>query len=187
MRRNISETCWETWYVPNKKGFIKAPTSKKEWLDIATEFDNKWNFPHCLGAIYGKDIIIQAPPRKGSTFFNYKKSFSIALLAICNINCFTLVDIGEASRQNDGRICNNSKLGMAIGRSLLHIPEPRAINEYSVTNKISVCFHCRWSFRFETFYVKTFFLREMTSTFINFFSITDCLVQDKLLKTPSGY
>ena len=72
MRRNISETCRETWYVPNKKGFIKAPTSKKEWLDIATEFDNKWNFPHCLGAIDGKDIIIQAPPRKGSTFFNYK-------------------------------------------------------------------------------------------------------------------
>ena len=158
------------------KGFIKAPTSKKEWLDIATEFGSKWNFPHCLGAIDGKHIIIQAPPRKGSTFFNYKKWFNIVLLAVCNTNCFTLVDIGEARRQNDGGICNNSKLGMAIDRSLLSILEPRTINEYSVTNKISVCFYCRWSFHFESFYVKTFFLREMTSTFINLFSITDYLV-----------
>ena len=61
--------------VLNKKGFIKAPTFKKEWLDIAAEFDNKWNFSHCLGAIDGKHIIIQASSRSGSTFFNYKKSF----------------------------------------------------------------------------------------------------------------
>ena len=66
------------------------------WLDIATKFDNKWNFPHCLGAIDGKHIIIQAPPRSGSTFFNYKKSFSIVLLAVCNDNYeFTLADIGD--------------------------------------------------------------------------------------------
>ena len=55
----------------------------KEWLDIAEEFDNKWNFPHCLSAIDGKHIIIQVPSRSGSTFFSYKKSFSIVLLAVC--------------------------------------------------------------------------------------------------------
>ena len=43
--------------------------------------------PHCLGSINGKDIIIQAPPKKGSTFFNYKKSFSIVSLIVCNTNC----------------------------------------------------------------------------------------------------
>ena len=52
--RIISETCRVIWYVPNKKGFIKAPTSKKEWLYIATELDSKWNFPYCLGDIDGK-------------------------------------------------------------------------------------------------------------------------------------
>ena len=42
------------------------------------------------------NIIIQAPPGSGSTFLNYKKLFSIALLAVCNTNYeFTLVDIGE--------------------------------------------------------------------------------------------
>ena len=142
--RIISKTFRAIWYALNKKVFIKAPTSKKEWLDIATEFDNKWNFPHCLGAIDGKHIIIQAPPRSGSTFFNYKKSFGIVLFIVCNTNYeFTLVDTGKTGRQSDGGICNNSKLGMTIDRNLLNIPEPTTINEYSVTKNISICFCCR--------------------------------------------
>ena len=44
MERIILESYWAIRYVLKKKGFIKAPTSKKEWLDIATEFDKKWNF-----------------------------------------------------------------------------------------------------------------------------------------------
>ena len=37
---------------------------------------------------------------------------------------FTLPDIGEAGRQIDAGIYNNSKLGMAIDRNSLNIPEP---------------------------------------------------------------
>ena len=44
MERIILVSYWAIRYVLKKKGFIKAPTSKKEWLDIATEFDKKWNF-----------------------------------------------------------------------------------------------------------------------------------------------
>ena len=76
--------------INNKKRFIKTPTFKKEWLDLATEFGDKWNFPHCIGAIDGKHIIIQAPPRKGSTLFNYKKSFSIVLLTVCDTKLVNL-------------------------------------------------------------------------------------------------
>ena len=154
MGRIISETCRAIWYVLSKKGFIKAPTSKKEWLDNVTEFDSKWNFPHCVGAIDGKHTIVQALLRSGSTFFNYKKSFSIVSLAVCNTNYeFTLAHVGGAGRQTDGGIYNNSKLGLTIDRNLLNIPEPTTINEYSVTKKISICLCCRLSFSFETFYV----------------------------------
>ena len=77
-----------------------------------------WNFPHCLGAIERKHIIIQAPPRSDSTFCSYKKSYSIALLAVCNANYeFTLFSIGEAGLQSDGGFYDNSKLGMAIDRN----------------------------------------------------------------------
>ena len=58
MRRIIWGSCRAIWYVLNKKGFTKAPTSKKERLDIAAEFDNKWNFLHSLGAKDGEHIII---------------------------------------------------------------------------------------------------------------------------------
>ena len=102
--RIISETSRAIWYVPNKKGFIKAPTSKKERLDIATKFDNKWNFPHCLVAINGKHLIKQTPPRKCYSFFNYRKSLSIGLLAVCNTNCshlFILVNlVGKAMEES---------------------------------------------------------------------------------------
>ena len=48
------------------------------------------------------NIILQAPPRGASTFFNYNKSFSIVLLTVCNTNYdFTIVNSGEASWQSD--------------------------------------------------------------------------------------
>ena len=83
-------------------------------------------------------------PRSGSTFFHYKKSFTIVLLAVCSTNYeLSIVDIGAAGCQTDGGICNNSKLGMAIDRNLLNIPEPATINEYSATKKISISSCCR--------------------------------------------
>ncbi|KAJ8914354.1 hypothetical protein NQ315_011342 [Exocentrus adspersus] len=62
------------------KDEIKLPSSIYEWLKIENGFNKK--FPHCLGAIDGKHIVIQAPMNSGSEYYNYKKSFSIVLLAV---------------------------------------------------------------------------------------------------------
>ena len=34
-----------------------------------------WNFKQCLGAIHGKHVVMQAPPRSGSDYFNYEKTY----------------------------------------------------------------------------------------------------------------
>ena len=39
--------------------FVKVPSTEAEWLDISKRFEEKWNFPHALGAIDGKHVRIQ--------------------------------------------------------------------------------------------------------------------------------
>ena len=57
-------------------------------------------FPHCVGAIDGKHVAMQAPARSGSTFYNCKGTHSLVLLAVCDAHyCFTLIDIDDARRQ----------------------------------------------------------------------------------------
>ena len=73
----IRETCIALWKVLLENNYIKAPSSKEEWRKIAEEFETSWNFPNCIGAIDGKHIVIQAPPRSGSTYFNYKKPIAL--------------------------------------------------------------------------------------------------------------
>ena len=68
-------------------------------------------------------MVMQAPARSGSMYFNYKKSFSIVLKAICNAKYqFTLVDIGDIGRQSDGSVYSSSHLGFAIENDQLNIP-----------------------------------------------------------------
>ena len=76
---------------------------------------------------------MQAPSRSSSFFFNYKKSHSIVLMAICDANYeFTLVDIGDTGRNSDGGVFRNSKMGIAFESKLLHIPEPSEPTDSSI-------------------------------------------------------
>lgn len=73
-----------------------------DWLDIAAGFENKWQFPHCLGAIDGKHVQIIPPKESGSYYFNYKKTHSIVLMAIANANReFIYCSVGTNGRVSD--------------------------------------------------------------------------------------
>ena len=82
--RIVRETTQVNWNCLVEKGYMNAPRATREWRQISAKFTKEWNFPHCIGAIDGKHVNIQAPARSASTYFNYKKSFRIVLLAICN-------------------------------------------------------------------------------------------------------
>ena len=113
--RIITETCDAIWTVLMREGFLTCLSKEKEWKEISQSFESKWNFLHFIGALDGKHIVMQAPHNAGSGYFNYKKTHSVVLLAICNANYeFILVDIGDSGRQNDGSAYANSHLGFCI-------------------------------------------------------------------------
>ena len=67
------------------------------------QFERIWNFPHCVGAIDGKHIVVQVPANSGLTFFNYKWSHSIVLMAVCDAHYrLFLVDVVDIGRHSDG-------------------------------------------------------------------------------------
>lgn len=134
--RVMKETNKVIWNVLKERKFIDPPNHLQNWLAIANEFDSKWNFPHCLGAIDGKHVVIQAPPRCGSLYFNYKKTHSIVLLAVCNANYeFTLIDVGDNGRQSDGGVYTNSVIGYAIDNNILQFPPADVISNSRVLQK----------------------------------------------------
>ena len=78
--KKIKETCTAIWRCLNRE-YLQPPQSSNRWKRIADDFEELWGFPHCLGAGNGKHVVIDCPKRSGSTYFNYKRTFSILLLA----------------------------------------------------------------------------------------------------------
>lgn len=102
---------------------FQLPETKEEWLHHASDWNNKWNFPHCIGSMDGKHVMLQAPIHSGSDFFNYKGFFSIVLLAVTDANyCFTYVSVGCQGRLSDGGVYNNSTLKELLEGSKLDLP-----------------------------------------------------------------
>ena len=115
--RIINETSLVIWNILMPI-YLQVPHTVEEWKKIANEFENKWQFNHCVGAIDDKHVVMQAPPRSGSMFFNYKKTHSIVLMAVCDANYkFTLLDIGDSGRNSDGGVFSSSFLEIAINNN----------------------------------------------------------------------
>lgn len=99
------------------------PQTSDEWKLVAANFEEKWNFPHCVGALDGKHVLMKAPRKSGSLYFNYKGTFSTVLLALVDANYkFIAVDVGAYGRNSDGGIFSNSNLGKSISRNALQFP-----------------------------------------------------------------
>nr|CAH7741676.1 unnamed protein product [Callosobruchus chinensis]CAH7756074.1 unnamed protein product [Callosobruchus chinensis]CAH7765529.1 unnamed protein product [Callosobruchus chinensis] len=89
--------------------------SLEQWQKIGEGFRTKWNYPNCVGAIDGKHVVFEKPPNTGSQFYNYKKEFSIVLLALVDADYrFITVDVGGYGRNSDGGIFRSSQLGKKL-------------------------------------------------------------------------
>lgn len=123
----LVETCVAIWeaLMPS---YVRPPTTEEEWQSVSRQFERHWNFPNCVGAIDGKHVLIQAPAKAGSSFFNYKGSHSVVLLGVCDANYrFLVVDVGDAGRHSDGGVLSNSAFGQALEDEELHLPPPSCL------------------------------------------------------------
>ncbi|XP_018312948.1 putative nuclease HARBI1, partial [Mycetomoellerius zeteki] len=122
----ITETCHAIWN--SLKNLVFITDDEGSWQGVADEFESLWNFPHCIGAIDGKHIAIQASPRSGSTYYNYKGHHSITLLAISDAKYnFTMVNIGAEGRQSDGGIFRSSEIGKRFEAQTFNIPQAKPL------------------------------------------------------------
>ena len=127
----INETCQAIWDALHEE-YLPVP-DENEYKRIAYFFNELWNLPNCVGAIDGKHVVIQAPSNSGSQFFNYKKTHSIVLMAVCNAQyCFTHVDIGAYGSQSDGGIFRNSEFGRRLTNDLLPLPQPASLPQSEI-------------------------------------------------------
>nr|XP_012222208.1 PREDICTED: uncharacterized protein LOC105672076 [Linepithema humile] len=118
----IPEVCKAIWDILQPL-YLRYSNEENEWIKIANDFNSLWNFPNCIGAIDGKHIKIKAPPRSGSTFYNYKGSFSLVLMAICDSHYrFTWVDIGDYGSLNDAGIWSKTEMSIALENNTVALP-----------------------------------------------------------------
>ncbi|XP_077277014.1 uncharacterized protein LOC143905464 isoform X2 [Temnothorax americanus] len=88
----IKDTCRALISVLQEK-HLKFPDSELAWKVIAHDYMQRWNFPNCLGAMDGKHCLIDLPLQSGSSYFNYKETFSIMLLGLVDAQLrFIFVD-----------------------------------------------------------------------------------------------
>ena len=134
----VRETCHAIWTALYQT-YLKTPTSPEEWKKIADGFEEEWDFPHCLGAIDGKHIIIECPKNAGSAYYNYKHFHSIVFLAISNANyCFTFVGIGDYGSTNDTSVLSKSAFGQAFDKGPERLKTPRPCN-YKMFRSSHLC------------------------------------------------
>lgn len=105
------------------------PKTQDEWLNIAKNYEDTWNFPYCLGAIDGKHIQLQASIGSGSEYYNYKNTFSVVLVAVVDANYnFIYANVGCQGRILDGGVFQNTSFFKLLNENKLELPTPKMLN-----------------------------------------------------------
>ena len=76
----------------------------------------------------GKHVVILKPAKSGSTYLNYKQTFSMVLMAVADAHYkFLYVNVGGQGRISDGGVFAKCKLAEAMEKNTLNFPEPSTL------------------------------------------------------------
>lgn len=107
-------------YTVLKDDYLACPQSELEWLNIAKEFQDRWQFPNCLGAGDGKHIRLLCPSNSGSEYYNYKGYYSLVLMAFVGPEYqFLFVDVGCQGSISDGGVFCKTSVESSGGKQYL--------------------------------------------------------------------
>ena len=121
--------------------FMPFPETAVAWTAITDEYNNRWNFPHCIGAIDGKHITIKRPNNSVSDYYNYKSFYSIILLALVDADYkFIFTSTGTQGRLGDSAIFQDSKLYEKLSRNTGHLPNDNTLPYDDDTNAMKMPF-----------------------------------------------
>nr|CAH7755884.1 unnamed protein product [Callosobruchus chinensis] len=122
----VRECCEEIWKT--LQPIYMTEPNEGQWEQVAKDFEDKWNYPHCIGALDGKHVQIRCPAGAGSLYYNYKGTYSIVLMALVDANYkFTLVDVGAYGRSSDGGTFERSGMGKKFESNKYSIPRDTEI------------------------------------------------------------
>jgi len=104
------------------------PETSDQWKKIGKEFEDKWQFPHCLGAVDGKHIAIVAPRDSGSYYWNYKQFNSVVLMACADADYKIIwCEVGINGRISDGGVIKQTRFYEKLCSKTLGIPDEEPV------------------------------------------------------------
>lgn len=114
----VVDAIWNNFYQQH----LPVPDHRM-LVEIATGFQERWNFPHAVGCLDGKHIRILCPKKSGTMFYNYKNFFSVVLQAVADHRCrFIFVDVGGYGKQSDGGTLSASSLSTFLENCHTNLP-----------------------------------------------------------------
>jgi len=173
----VSTAIWDTM----QPLYLPQPTTEN-----ARRFEERWQFPHSIGALVGKHIMIKKPAKSGSSFFNYKQTFSVVLMATIEADYkFINIDVGSMGRFSDGGIFPRIVLVKNLKERTLQSPPPALLPTFqqTLTNVLWEMKLFRYKKNIMRPYPKKLLLENMKIKFL----ITEFREHSKLLKALLVY
>lgn len=104
---------------------LPRPTTDT-WVRIAIDFEEKWNFPNCIGALIISTFKYSASKIRDQLFITIK--VNLVLLGVCDANLrFTYVSIGSAGRESNDGTFRNTDFGKHLADGTLPLPPPKIL------------------------------------------------------------
>ena len=144
---------------------FQTAATEEEWNEVASDFLQCWNMPNTLGAIDGKLIHVQRPVRCGGQYFNYKRSFSVNMMAVVDAHYrFMYVAVGAQGSTNDAAVFAESNFGKALASRSNPLSISPARNITGTNIETPLFFVGDEAYPFKPYIMKPFSARGLTAS-----------------------